>query len=116
MGFAPHDFDSGQSLDEVMGAFSAFCDASSEEAPLVLVFWGVWTHRWFQAKMADVSCILLKGVWANVSQDRIPGLDVLVNSLGITVPKLPLIGRAGPRLAQAQVLTRYILTGGTSAS
>ena len=116
MGFAPHDFDSGQSLDEVMAAFSAFCDASSEEAPLVLVFWGVWTHRWFQAKMADVSCILLKGVWANVSQDRIPGLDVLVNSLGITVPKLPLIGRAGPRLAQAQVLTRYILTGGTSAS
>ena len=111
-----HDFDAAQPLDEVMGAFRAFCEAASGGAPMVLVSWGVWTHRWLQATMGDVPCILLKGVWANVSRDRVPDLDVLVSGLGIATPALSLRGRAGRRLSHACAMTRHILSGVASAS
>jgi len=116
MGLGLHDFDSAQPLDEVMGAFRTFCEKSSGGGPLVLVFWGVWTYRWFQARADDVPCILLKGVWANISRERIPALDVLVSELGIATPDLPLRGRAGQRLSHACAMTRHILSGGASAS
>jgi len=111
-----HDFDAAQPLHEVMGAFRAFCEAASGGAPMVLVSWGVWTHRWLQATTDDVPCILLKGVWANVSRERVPDLDVVVSGLGISPPELSLRGRAGRRLAQACAMTRHILTGVASAS
>ncbi len=111
-----HELDTAQPLDEVMGAFRAFCEGSSDGAPMVLVSWGVWTHRWLQATMGDVPCILLKGVWANVSRDRVPDLDVLVSGLGIATPELSLRGRAGRRLSHACAMTRHILSGVASAS
>jgi len=111
-----HDFDAAQPLDEVMDAFRAFCEAASGGAPMVLVSWGVWTHRWLQASMGDVPCILLKGVWANVSRDRVPDLDVVVSGLGIASPELSLRGRAGRRLSHACAMTRHILSGVASAS
>ena len=83
---------------------------------MVLVSWGVWTHRWLQATMGDVPCILLKSVWANVSGDRVPDLDVLVSGLGIATPGLSLRGRAGRRLSHACAMTRHILSGEASAS
>jgi DTW domain-containing protein YfiP len=111
-----HDFDTAQPLDEVMGAFRAFCEGYSGEAPTVLVSWGVWTHRWLEATMGDVPCILLKGIWANVSRDRVPDLDLLVSGLGIATPELALRGRAGRRLSHACAMTRHILSGVTRAS
>jgi len=111
-----HYLDTAQPLDEVMGAFRAFCAGALSGAPVVLVSWGVWTHRWLQATMGDVPCILLKGVWANVSRDRIPDLDVVVSELGIAPPELPLRGRAGRRLSHACAMTRHILSGVVSAS
>ncbi len=112
----PDDFERAQPLDEVMGAFQAFCEDSSGEAPTVLVSWGVWTHRWLEATMGDVPCILLKGVWANVSRARIPDLDLVVSGLGIAAPDLPLRGRAGRRLSHACAMTQHILSGVTRAS
>jgi DTW domain-containing protein YfiP len=111
-----HCFDTAQPLDEVMGAFREFCEGASGGAPIVLVSWGVWTHRWLQATMGDVPCIFLKGVWANVSRDRVPDLDVLVSALGIATQELSLRGRAGRRLSHACAMTRHILSGVASAS
>jgi len=110
------DLDTAQPLDDVMGAFRAFCEGSSAGGPTVLVSWGVWTHRWLQATMGDVPCILLKGVWANVSRERVPDLDVLVSELGIATPELSLRGRAGRRLSHACAMTRHILSSVASAS
>ncbi len=108
--------DTAQPLDEVMGAFRAFCEGAPGGAPIVLVSWGVWTHRWLQATMGDVPCILLKGVWANVSRDRVPDLEVLVSELGIAISGLALRGRAGRRLSHTCAMTRHILSGVASAS
>ncbi len=99
-----------------MGAFRAFCEGSSNGAPLVLVSWGVWTHRWLQATLGDVPCIFLKGVWANVSRERVPDLDVVVSDLGIAIPELSLRGRSGRRLSHACAMTRHIRAGLTRAS
>jgi len=110
-----HDLDTAQPLDDVIGAFQAFCEGSSGEAPTVLVSWGVWTHRWLQATMGDVPCILLKGVWANVSRTRVPDLDELVTELGITAPELSLRGRSERRLSHAYAMTRHILSGVANA-
>jgi hypothetical protein len=98
-----------------MGAFRAFCEGASGGAPVVLVSWGVWTHRWLQATMGDVPCILLKGVWANVSRARVPDLDVLVSELGIAAPELSLRGRSERRLSHAYAMTRHILSGVANA-
>jgi len=111
-----HDLDAAEPLDEVMGAFRAFCEGSGGGSPRVLVSWGPWTHRWLQATMGDVPCIFLKGVWANVSRDRVPDLDVVVAGLGIASPGLALRGRAGRRLSHACAMTRHILSGLTSVS
>jgi DTW domain-containing protein YfiP len=111
-----HDFDTAEPLDEVMGAFWAFCGGPSHAPPLVLISWGVWTHRWLQENMGEVPCILLKGVWANVSRARVPDLDVLVTELGIATPTLALRGRAGRRLSHACAMTRHILSSVASAS
>ncbi|MEE2828179.1 MAG: tRNA-uridine aminocarboxypropyltransferase [Myxococcota bacterium] len=111
-----HDFDTARPLDEVLAAFRLFCEEASSGAPLVLVSWGVWTHRWLQSTMGDVPCILLKGVWANISRDRVPDLDVVVSGLGIATPDISLRGRAGRRLSQASAMTRHILSSVASGS
>lgn len=110
------DFDRAEPLDEVLEAFRSFCDAASSGGPLVLVSWGVWTHRWLQASLSDVPSVLLKGVWANVSRDRVPDLDIVVSDLGLACPELSLRGRAGRRLSHACAMTRHIVSGAAGAS
>ena len=34
-----------------------------------------------EASLSDVPSVLLKGVWANVSRDRVPDLDIVVSDL-----------------------------------
>jgi hypothetical protein len=111
-----HDFDTAQPLDEVLDAFRAFCEESSEGTTLVLVSWGVWTHRWLEEAFTEVPCVMLKGVWANVSRSRVPDLDTVVSELGLSTPELSIQGRAGRRLSHACAMTRHILSGVTCAS
>lgn len=94
---------------EVMAAIRAFCDQAAERGPLAFVCWGNWTQRWLADGLGEVPCIMLKIVWANISKARVPGLDVVLERLGIEPPAPSVPGRAGRRLARAQALTQHIL-------
>ena len=105
------DLESGQALARVQDAFRSFCEGTAGQGPVVLATWGGWTHRWLQETQGDRECILLKGVWSNLSRKRIPELHVLAEQLELSLPKLPLKGRAGRRLAQTLALTQHMLSG-----
>jgi tRNA-uridine aminocarboxypropyltransferase len=110
MGLEPDAIEAAEPCDEVMAAFREFCGATA-----VLVSWNVKTFRWFEESMDDVPCVALKGVWANLSQVRIPGLDTLVDTLGLAPADLPVVGRAGQRLTHAHALARHIVNGAAHA-
>jgi len=108
-------FETAQPCHEVMAAFHEFCEASSSGAPLVFVSWNVWTQRWLEASFSDIPCVLLKGVWANLSRVRVPALDVLVDGLGLAISDLPVMGRAGRRLMHTHAMALHILNGAADA-
>lgn len=116
MGLELQDFEPAQSFDEAMSDFRRFCEESSQGAPLVLVSWGSWEQRWLGGSVGDAPKVFLKGVWANLSKTRIPSLDMLVDTLELTPPNLPLKGRAGQRLSHACAMARHILSGTVDAS
>jgi hypothetical protein len=66
--------------------------------------------------MGDAVCVSLKAVWANISRVRVPALDELVDSLGLTAADLPVTGRAGRRLSLAHTMARHILNGVVDAA
>ncbi len=116
MGIGLHEFQAAQPLHEVLAGFRAFCDSapnerSSEGGPLVLVCWNPRTHRWLGAALGDTTGVLLKGVWANLSRERVPALDVLVASLGLETESRQVTGRAGRRLGDALAMARHMLRG-----
>jgi DTW domain-containing protein len=117
MGIERSAIEAGRPCGEVMTAFQEFCwgGAADHGAPPVLVAWNIKTFRWFEESMANVRCVALKGVWANVSQSRVPELETLVNSLDLAPPDLPVTGRAGRRLTHAHAMARHILNGAADA-
>jgi DTW domain-containing protein YfiP len=117
MGLERSAMDDRRPSQEVMSAFREFCadDGSNPDGPLVLAAWNVKTFRWFEANMADVRCIALKGTWANLSQVRVPELGALVNALGLAPAALPVIGRAGLRLTNAHAMAQHIVNGAADA-
>ncbi len=117
MGLELAAIDAGRPCPEVLNAFQEFCggDSPTPAAPPVLLSWNVKTFRWFEASMANVRCIALKGVWANLSQVRVPELGVLVNALGLAPADLPVIGRAGLRLTNAHAMAQHIVNGAADA-
>jgi DTW domain-containing protein YfiP len=108
---------------EVMRAFLAFlrragsgadpsvatAEAQARRGPPVLVSWNRRTQHWLKATTGDAQCLLLKGVWANLSRERVPALETLVDALGLQPERVPVTGRAGRRLACCRAMTRHIL-------
>lgn len=129
MGLDLPAIEAGKPILEVMTAFETFCDEPAAgappggsvagtrtgRAPRVLVAWNVKTFRWFEENMDDVWCVALKGVWANLSQARVPELGALVDALGLAPAGLPVTGRAGPRLTNAHAMAGHIVTGAVHA-
>ncbi len=95
-------------LSEVLEAFTAFC--ACEATPVVLAPWGAWTQRWLAGRFEAWPCVLLKGVWANVHQGRVPALNEVVDSLGLAVADLGIPGRGGRRLSEARAVAAYMLS------
>jgi hypothetical protein len=108
LGLVRDDFEPSEPFEAVMEAFRAFCEDAAQGGTLLQISWGGGAQRWLQGGLEMVPHVMLKGVWANLSQARVPGLGVLVESLGLAVPELPIKGRAGLRLSQAWAMTRYI--------
>ncbi len=106
----PGTLETARPCHEVMAAFLEFCGARA-----VVVSWDVRTYRWLDGTLGDLSRVLLKGVWANISQDRVPDLVRLVKMLGLATANLPISGRAGRRLARAHAMARHIVQDATSA-
>ncbi len=110
MGLERAAIDAGRPCHEVMAAFDEFCGA----AP-VLVAWNVKTFRWFEESMSDVRCVALKGVWANLTRNRVPELGALVDALDLAPSGLPVTGRAGLRLTNAHAMAQHIVNGAVHA-
>ena len=108
MGLEPSAMDAAMPRDEVLAAFQEFCQASPDGPPLVLAAWNAKTFRWFEQSMSHITCISLKGVWANISRVRVPGISTLVKSLALTPSDLSVTGRAGRRLSNAHAMARHI--------
>jgi len=129
LGLEPDALEGAESTQEVLAAFREFCgpqpasvspaplqgDAPSGPAGPVLASWNAWTHHWLTANAGAAPCVLLKAVWANVSQRRVPHLDMVVQGLGLSAPELPVPGRAGRRLSHALAMARHILSGPEAA-
>jgi DTW domain-containing protein YfiP len=99
----------------VLEEFRSFCDAAQgsrdqgdERSPLLLVTWEPRILRWLRASRRSVRSLLLKGVWGNVSRVRVPGLEAVVDGLGLDVAKGWVTGRAGRRLMLAQAMTHHL--------
>ena len=105
----------GEPCPEVMDAFRAFCARPADGSPLVLLAWNHGTFRWFEEVMGVDRCIAIKGVWANLTRKRIPELETLVKTLGLTPADLPVGGRAGRRLAYAHAIAQRISSGAAHA-
>jgi len=122
--------ETGLPYHQVMTAFHEFCTGPSADspagdstpgtrstgAPVVLVSWNVRTMRLLENSQANPRCVLLKGVWANLSRKRVPALETLVSNLGLAPADLPVAGRSGRRLAQARAMLQHILDSATRAS
>ncbi len=106
----------GAPCPEVLTAFREFCGESRRGSPLVLLAWNHSTFRWFEGSMGAPHTIAIKGLWANLSRRRIPELEILVDTLGLTPTALPVAGRAGRRLAHAHALALHISSGAAHAS
>lgn len=107
MGIEDHQITDAPQYHAVLSAFQRFCAA--EDALVVRTAWSPWTHHWLTALGDGTPNILLKGVWANMSQKRVPGLANLVAQLGLPLESLPMVGRAKERLAQARAMARHIV-------
>jgi DTW domain-containing protein len=116
MGLEEGAMDDAQPVAEVMEAFDAFCEASLQGGPLVLVSWEVWTQTWLARNVPSSPAVLLKGVWANVSRGRVHALDGIVKSLGLDAVDVPVHGRAGRRLGLAVAMARHIVGSRSQAS
>jgi len=116
MGLDAPELEPARPYPEVLAAFRAFCEHTSGGGSLVFVCWQKWTQRWLTESQGEVPCVLLKGVWANLSKARVPALDLLLEALKLDTPELSVTGRAGRRLARAHALTRHILSSATDAS
>jgi hypothetical protein len=106
----------GAPCPEVLTEFREFCGESRKDSPVVLLAWNHSTFRWFEENMGALRYIAIKGLWANLTQRRIPELETLVDTQGLTPTALPVAGRAGRRLAHAHALARHILSGAAHAS
>lgn len=123
MGLPPDAMTAAEPGHDVLAAFQEFCAATAPNAAAaspaaetphgqaapVLVSWNQWTHRWLEENGGDLPCVLLKGVWANLTGERVPHLETLVQTLQLPTPHLPLTGRARARLAHALAMARHIL-------
>lgn len=79
---------------------------------VTLTCWDPSSRAWLQRHAGDHPCVLLKGVWANLSRRRIGELASVVRGLDLTVAALPLRGRARTRLSQAHAMATHILARG----
>jgi len=110
MGLDAPELEPARPYPEVLAAFRVFCERASRGGPLVFVSWGSWTQRCLVESLGEAPCVLLKGVWANLSQARVPALAAVVEGLDLDIPDLSVTGRVGRHLAHAAALTRHILT------
>ena len=104
------DFEPAQPIEEVIEAFRVFCEEVAGDGVPLQISWGGGAQRWLLGGLDGVPHVMLKGVWANLSHARVPALDVLVESLSLAVPALPLKGRAGRRLSQSWAMALHILS------
>ncbi len=114
MGIHDHQLTGAPAFADVLSAFQRFCQA--EGSQVVLTAWNPWTHRWLSGLGQETPNILLKGVWANMCQERVQGLANLVAHLDLQMEDLPIDGRAGVRLAQAQAMAKHIVQSAPSGS
>lgn len=105
MELAPDAFAHARPEAEVVSAFEAFCG----DGP-VLVTWEPRVLRWLQTGPLHGPAVLLKGVWGNVSGERVPSLETLIDTLGVDLPEGPVSGRAGHRLMLASAMTHHLRT------
>jgi len=108
MGLTPDDLARAQDEAHVVAALRAFC-AADDDSPVVVAGWTGWTLRWVQARLPDLTRVLLKGVWADVSGEKVPSLPDLVADLDLPVSSLSVTGRAGERLALAAAMATHIV-------
>lgn len=92
----------------------SWLEAGRTAGPIALACWDPSTRGWLQRHAGDPTCVLLKGVWANLSRRRIGELGGVVEALELPVADLPLRGRARERLSQAHAMAVHIV--GPSAS
>ncbi len=114
MGIHDHQLKDAPAFPEALSAFHQFCQ--EEDGSVVMTSWNPWTHRWLTEVSHDVPNILLKGVWANICQQRVLGLANLVAHLELQPEDLPIAGRAGVRLAQAQAMAKHIVQSAPGGS
>ncbi len=105
----------GAPCPEVLTDFRDFCGESRSGSPVVLLAWNHKTFRWFEESMGSLRHFAIKGLWANLTRRRIPDLETLVGTLGLTPSTLGVTGRAGRRLAHAHALARHIHSGAAHA-
>jgi hypothetical protein len=115
---------SARPVAEVVSEFQEFCDAprggagfdSEEREVMVLVTWEPRVLRWLRTCQPEVPSVLLKGVWGNLSRVRVPGLEDIVQTLGVAVPDGPVTGRAGRRLMLACAMTHHLRSVGSDGA
>ncbi|MCP4867849.1 MAG: DTW domain-containing protein [Proteobacteria bacterium] len=102
LGLAEDALEAALPQADVLEELGRFCAGAQ------VLTWEPRVLRWLQTSRPELSSLLLKGVWGNVSSKAVPALDRVVGELGLTVRPGPVTGRAGTRLMLACAMIDHL--------